>query len=378
MSTLYFHIGMPKTGSTSIQAYFDDNRERVRETGLAYASLPTANHNPFVESQFRQPRAKIDASLIARNHRQYVENREEILKSFLAEMESVAAEGSDALVSAEMGSSFTAEELVEMRETVGMFDRMVSLAFVRPPRAWVRSSCQQSLQLGMTMRDFLTRPRRPRYRRFFGPHDEVLGKDLRLVMFHPSTMKDGCILQTLLSMMDRDFSALAADRAPRANESISLTAAKILSIVNAAYQQKAIPAGLPKAVDAPLRSGHLGRCFAEAFAKAAPGGRLPSAAARVLTSIKGPGFALPVEVEEAAMQMATGDLRWMSKRLGVDITTYDTNSAAPIDMASFETLSEDEAEAIATALERINEADGRPGRLKAMEHGEVVESARGR
>jgi len=40
MKTLYFHIGSPKTGTTSIQSFCADHRDILEEKGLCYPIMP--------------------------------------------------------------------------------------------------------------------------------------------------------------------------------------------------------------------------------------------------------------------------------------------------------------------------------------------------
>jgi hypothetical protein len=39
MTTLYLHIGMPKTGTTAIQNFLTDNAEALKKYGICYPDL---------------------------------------------------------------------------------------------------------------------------------------------------------------------------------------------------------------------------------------------------------------------------------------------------------------------------------------------------
>ncbi len=40
MSTVYLHMGMPKTGTTALQQFFDKNRDVLEKKGFAYPIMP--------------------------------------------------------------------------------------------------------------------------------------------------------------------------------------------------------------------------------------------------------------------------------------------------------------------------------------------------
>ncbi|WP_108660732.1 hypothetical protein [Acuticoccus kandeliae] len=355
MSTFYFHIGMPKTGTTSIQRFFHLNRESVRAAGIAYPNFPGANQSPFVEAQFRLPRESVAARLKHRGQGAFVDRREEMRAAFVSEMEAAAAEGIDGLVSAETGSGLQVQGVTEFRDILPMFDRMVSLAFVRPPRSWRRSSCQQGLKDGRVMADLNEAPPVTRYRSALGPHYRALGRDVRVTLFHPTRMKDGCVLQTLLSMMDGARPALADARADRSNESMSLPAAKLFSALNLAQREKALPAFLPEPIRKALGEGIVAE-YLESVYEEEGFVRLPNALMRGLIAVPGARFQLPIELERAAADGSAEDVAWVSARIGEDITALDVDEdETPLELAAFERFDDQEVADIVATIRRTNE-----------------------
>src|SRR5262249_25059988 len=57
---LYLHIGTEKTGTTSIQAFLDRNRSRLRMQGVLYPSLPgPANQIALSAAALEEPRGEV-------------------------------------------------------------------------------------------------------------------------------------------------------------------------------------------------------------------------------------------------------------------------------------------------------------------------------
>ncbi|MCF3932269.1 hypothetical protein L1787_02415 [Acuticoccus sp. M5D2P5] len=296
--------------------------------------------------------------------------------AFVSEMNAAADEGLDGLLSAETGSAMQRAGVAELHELMSMFDKVVTLAFVRPPRSWRGSKCQQGLKDGGTMADFLTSVPAALYRGSIEPHDKV-SPNVRLAVFHPSRMKDGCVLQTLLSMMDGERPAFANARAGRSNESMSMTGAKFFSMINGAQKAGALPADLPDALRRALGEGLMGDYLKAVFAEPRFI-RPPNAMMRVLIPMPGPKFRLPVEVEAAAIKAEGDEIAWICDRLGEDLTAFDSDTDTPLPtLASFDRFDDEEVAAIVTTIETMNAtitdpieallARGRKGKRRRVE-----------
>lgn len=357
MSTFYLHVGMDKTGSTAIQRALYHNRETARAAGLLYPALPTGNHSPFIDAQFRGPAERIAAVLRARGNGVFVDRREAMRAAFLNELKEGVAAGLDALVSAETAGSLSHAEATALRNLVApLFQRVLVLGFVRPPKGYVRSAAQQALRDGKTVEDLLAAPRAPRYRARFEPLVEVFGRqNVRLSVFRPDQLVDGCVLQSLVAMMDIDRRGLTHLRTERVNEAMSLTAGKLLSVLNAAQRAKELPSDLHPAVRERLLTGLCGAFLAHSFASKRPWTAYPTPMMKALVAIPGPSFVLPMEVESAAARASEGQAQWLSALLGVDINAFD--NAEPTDamtLEAFGRLSEEEALAIHATLDDLD------------------------
>ncbi|WP_108659514.1 hypothetical protein [Acuticoccus kandeliae] len=354
MSTIYLHIGMPKTGSTAIQNFFHRQRARAKTAGLMYSSVAGVNHGRFLDSQYSYARPNVAQRLARLGASHMLAEREESRAAFIAEMQGAVDEGLDGLLSAENLSEMLAKELVALRDSLPMFDRFVVLGFARPPHAWNRSMVQQSLKDGVGFESHVQTPRVPVYSRRFGQHLAVFGDNVRLKIFHRSKLVEGCILQTLLTMMDGDRSALASARAPRVNESMSLTSAKLLVLLNEGQARRSF-AKLPGRIADELGRGFSGAFFEEAFASEKPFTRYPQKFLSRILAIPGPKFQVPLEVEEAAAERVETEVGWISDLLGEDIRQFDDRqSGERMRLKEYATFSDAEVDAIVATIERIN------------------------
>ncbi len=53
MTTIYLHIGMPKTSSTYLQKILFDNREILLENGILYPVSGMRHNSKYIEDNYR-------------------------------------------------------------------------------------------------------------------------------------------------------------------------------------------------------------------------------------------------------------------------------------------------------------------------------------
>ena len=355
MPTFYFHIGMHKTGSTALQSWCARHRAELARAGLRYPDLPEPNHGNFYVTQFNPVRERYAERLRRRGKSTYFDRRTDVRERFERFLAGAAAEGADVLSSGEAASYLRPRALREIADVVGRhFDRVIVLALVRPPRSFAASLSQEKIKAGDSFDGLLERPPVPHYRRRFQSFIDVFGDDsLRLGIFHRERLREGCVLQTVLSMTDRDVSALAAARAPRANESIGMAAAKLLSAVHHAAREPGRRPDVPEPVLARLARWEHGR-FLDGIG--AFGGRdvlWPRRLRRRVHAIEGAPFAVPEAIQERVRDLSGEDVAWMSGRLGVDLAALDVppTGVAPT-LEECRRFNAAEVEAICRALDR--------------------------
>lgn len=206
-----------------------------------------------------------------------------------------SSEELDALVSGENISTFTEEGLGRLYScAMEYFDRVVVIAFIRPPKSFINSATVQRVQGGNSLRSLCEKPALPRYRPRFHKFLTLFGREnVRFKIFSSSLLLDGCPFQTLLSQIDRDLSALAEERAPQLNMSFSILAVKALSSFIDANPDIPIQSYLEKIVP-------------------------------TLSTLEGARFLLPTEVMKAAEYRMEQDVRWMESVLGQPLSPWDS------------------------------------------------------
>lgn len=142
MKTCYLHLGMPKTGSTSIQGAFAD----FDAPGLAYAKLKGSNHGPLLCAAFSRnpdklPEARWRAAKPLRD-RLAPPARPRVMKAL--------ATRKDLILSGEiMVDRLDAEEFADMVAALRQhFDRVVAIAYIRPLASLAASQFQQRVKTG--------------------------------------------------------------------------------------------------------------------------------------------------------------------------------------------------------------------------------------
>lgn len=143
MRTCYLHLGMPKTGSSSIQsAFFGYEDER-----LAYAKLKKPNHQMALSTIFSDDPG--DFPIFKK-----MENTEEKVSKRVAGMrqrfEDALETEKDLIFSGEgIIDRLNSDEMGNLINTLnGKFDRVVAIAYIRPLAALVSSQFQERVKLG--------------------------------------------------------------------------------------------------------------------------------------------------------------------------------------------------------------------------------------
>lgn len=355
MVTAYLHVGMHKTGSSAFQNWCFRNRDALRTAGLAYPRLPFPNHSYFLQAQFIVEEARALA-VVGGVQRVLVDERASLREAFAKDLAANAAQGLDVIISGENASHLAPAECEALVEFLrGLFGRVVVLGLVRAPVAFAGSMAQQALRGGRRLEEFVDAPVLPRYRDRFG-HYFACADEVRLHAFRRDSLRDGCVLQTLLAMMDGDRSALADARAPRVNESASATAATLLSLINRSLVEGRLADELPEVVRRPLSEGFCGEFVAAAIRGDSPKNRLPSPMLRAILGMPGPRFVLPRELAVPVEKRCAEDAAWVSAILGEDIRDGDTPTHDLPPLSEVMRLSPADAEAVATTLSEVNEA----------------------
>ena len=216
------HIGMHKTGSTSIQ----ESLAGFRDDQFFYAQLGGGgNHSLPIFSLF-SPRAEL-------HHLHRTANRRgDALARYISDIWSeldrsiTRARGRTLVISGEDISALKEPALAELRDRfLERFKSLTIVGYVRPPAGFMASNFQQRVKSGSI--DFL-KPRRmyKKYEDLFGKFDRVFGRDnVLLKKFDRKKFPDGCVVQDFCQWIGMSF---PKQRIVRHNESLSRQAVAAL------------------------------------------------------------------------------------------------------------------------------------------------------
>ncbi len=287
MKRCWLHIGMHKTGTTSLQA----NLKRIGSTAdWEYICIGGKLHmntpfhamfatNPFHYHWFHKQ--GITPEALAEKGANLRERLTEAISSSTLETIIMSAEALPLVDKAGI------QRLKDFLDP--LFDEIRVIGYVRPPVSFKISIFQEMVKGGRSKLDL--EKIKLNYRHKFEKFDQVFGREnVILRKFDPASFAHGCTVS--------DFFATIGLAPPnrssikRANESMSQGACGILY----------------------------------AYRKFGPGyGIGPGVVAenlqliRVLTAMKGPKFAAARAMATAGMENETADIQWMENRLGTDL-----------------------------------------------------------
>jgi hypothetical protein len=304
MRQLFLHVGMHKTGTSSIQQTLAAHRAILDRAGLSWFEADEPNHSRAVYSAFTESPHLYHVN---RRHRLHgpaeaaafaAEQRRKLL-AFLE-----TAPGPSLLLSGEdigtLGEPGIRRMLAAFRPHV---DRIVAIGLVRPPRGFIASAIQQRIRGGALLDGVEEGAVQPRYRARFEPFltaPEVA--ELRLQLYRPDRLIGGCSVATLLHQIGAPPSLYPMLEVSRANAGSSR-----LGVVLALAANRAVPVFLADGRANPERAARL---------------------TRFLDTLEGTGFAVPEALVAPHLDRAAADIAWMEARLGEAFTEAEKRPAS--------------------------------------------------
>lgn len=199
MRTCYLHVGMHKTGSSSVQVEFDG----FQNDKLAYAPLLTPNHSYALIYMFAPDAAAwFDSLMPGQTPARFWDNRAGLKERFQSFLTSGTR---DVLISAEvMTGRMKAESIGNFLEFLDPhFDRIHAIAYIRDPGSYIVSLQQQHLKAEPAT--FGPERFYPNYRDKIAPWLDQLGKEqVELVLYDRSSLHGGNTISDLASRMGID------------------------------------------------------------------------------------------------------------------------------------------------------------------------------
>ncbi len=175
---IYLHIGTHKTGTTTIQELYFENRKLIaEEVGIFYPCLDS-NHGNFLRLVFEQEEgATLRAWFPSELSMPSQEVRDSTLKKLEKELDDTKCR--QALFSGEWLSLMRPEEIHAFRNWLLTYTQdIVVLTFVRNPRDWFESSISQIMKYGMTLDESVARiSRRVGFKELIGRWRDAFGAE---------------------------------------------------------------------------------------------------------------------------------------------------------------------------------------------------------
>ena len=214
MTRCIVHIGMHRTGSTSIQ----HSLRGISDDQFLYARLgDDPNHSLAIHSLFApQPERhhlhKRDCADMATVSDYITKMRAEF------DLAVSDAKGRTLIISGEDISALPRDSLVKLREEFeGQFEDVTVVGYVRAPTGLITSSFQHRVSMGAADRFHLDRQYRS-YKGTFGLFDEVFGREkVKLWKFDIARFPEGCVVRDFCARLGID---LPSERLVRLNESL--------------------------------------------------------------------------------------------------------------------------------------------------------------
>lgn len=226
------HIGLHKTGTTSIQQNFVRISKDLEKSGVIYPSF-IANHSIPLVSVFSDDPAAYFWNRLAgiTTAVEIAKRNEEFIRRFNADLckpaELAIFSGEDLSLLSEAGVQRFSDWLSRyaLKATI--------VAYVRETTAWATSQAQELVKSGQTLGDVLNRSLAPRFRERLSPWMAVFGKsNIRVYDFDDAKQHEAGLAGHFAQAIGLTAPVLPMIRDMRSNESLSAEAVSLLSKLN--------------------------------------------------------------------------------------------------------------------------------------------------
>jgi hypothetical protein len=283
MARCILHVGMHKTGSSSIQATLGN----VDLPGVAVLKTTDANQSGLIRTAFDNP-----ARLARGRAKTRGPGTAEVLKKRRGRFRSVIADflaenaAQDVIISAEGFDNLSKAAFKDFLSLVPHQEISV-IAYVRPPHGHMESAIQQRIKSGAT--DISQRPPIPRYERVLSKYNAPK-IDFQPVLFSKSTLRNGCVVQDFFNRIGH---AIEPEQVAVSNEGVSRDAVSLVLVMNLwRIEQGLLPLNMNRV-------------------------------APWLETLKGPKLTIHPNAYAEAAQLNQGNIAWVEKLLGHDFTPRD-------------------------------------------------------
>lgn len=296
--TCYLHIGLQKTGSTSLQHSLKSNVALLEELGIHYPSVMANHARLAVSDRPTGPRARM---ILDRAGQDDPRDRLTIVKETEARYREAFAtaarqSGARALVlSSEHFNLFSKAGSREFIDFLSGFARRIRVvAYVRHPASLIVSSAQQSLKGGdFTLDSFDPASVMPKVSRRLERYRAVVGLDnMVLRPFEKGKLYRGDVVKDFARLIGMEDSVIDKIAVDLRNESLSCEAALLADAIAKARSTSS----------APMKR------------------ELRRKLVKYLTSIRGSKFAFSDERNAEIMEAASEEAQILAERFGVELS----------------------------------------------------------
>jgi hypothetical protein len=231
----YIHIGVPKTGTKSIQYGLFDNRATLLAHGID--SLPGGpNHGPALISLLRE-----NPHETSRNIRRHLDTPEKTASfnssiSFLIKKALAQNVSGKMVISGEGLSDLSFDEIERLKALLDPYAAGYRIiVYVRDPYEFATSAFLQRLKSGSTLDNPRRRLPLPEYRNKLQPYIDAFGREnVDIRIFDRRRFIGGDLISDFLAAIGEPPELARSLNVEHANQSMSHEAAVILSETNAA------------------------------------------------------------------------------------------------------------------------------------------------
>ena len=199
------HIGLPKTGTTTIQAFLFENRQALEKQGFLYRRFEPQRsaQSEYLYVAFRVVRRIFDSPLIAFHHKIWtLEDLDDRVARFEKWVvpEIAKSEGHTWLISCEILTAHIhgPPGVRALHEWLtSHFDDVKYVIYLRRQDLWLTSEYSQKLRAANTetFEEFLAHHRPPDFMKKLQPWINVIGKDsIKVRLFERGALKDGDLI----------------------------------------------------------------------------------------------------------------------------------------------------------------------------------------
>jgi len=316
------HIGMHKTGSTSIQHSLDG----FSDDRFLYAHLgDNPNHSLAIYSLFADSPERHDLHKAAGRDGSAVQDYIAKVRIDLARAISIA-QGRTLLISGEGISTLQQKDLDKLhRYFREHFDELMICGYVRPPAGFISSRFQERVKGGQINR-VSPEQEYSHYENTFKKFDEIFGREnVQLWKFEPKSFPGECAVRDFCARLNISF---PVERVIRANESFSRQAVSLLYT----YRRFSLKRGFRG-----MKGGESQRFVA------------------LLGDIQHDKVRFSPDIVRPVLETNRGDIQWMEERLGQSLHE-ELGAYRPGDVRDEEDLLQPDPEVVGKLLALLGNA----------------------